>query len=50
MFRDCHLLLPHDALDEHRERLQKVLVTARIARAGLAASLSRVRAAARFTN
>jgi hypothetical protein len=39
-----------EALEEYLQRLRGVLVDARIGRAGLALSLNRLRAAAKFTN
>ena len=44
-----HPPLTRHAIEERRRRVQKLLVMARVARAGLAASLVRVRAAAGFT-
>jgi hypothetical protein len=38
----------HEELGEHRRDLQRVLVAARVGRAGLVVSLTRVRAAAGF--
>lgn len=44
------LPVTRDALAEYIQRVQKVLAAARVSRAGLAVSLSRVRAAAGFTH
>jgi hypothetical protein len=44
--------IPHspDAMEEYLQRLRRVLVEARIGRAGLAYSLNRLHAAAKFTD